>query len=79
MATQAVNRIRAKCSSALTLRKFLESPVIADIARHIEAEQRTAEETKMLQLLESVKQLTADEAGALIKGHKEAQKSQVTQ
>ena len=79
MATQAVNRIRAKCSSTLTLRKFLESPVIADIARQIEAEQRDAEETKILQLLESVKQLTADEAAALIKGHKEAQKSQATQ
>lgn len=77
MATQAVNRIREKCASTLTLRKFLESPVIADLASHIEAEQQLAEDTKMLQLLESVKQLTANEAGALIKGHKEAQKTEV--
>ena len=74
MATQAVNRIREKCASKLSLRKFLESPVIADLARHIEAEQQLAEETKMRQLLESVKQLSADQAGALIK---EAHKTQV--
>ena len=77
MATQAVNRIREKCASKLSLRAFLESPVIAALARHIEAEQQLAEETKMRQLLESVKQLTADQAGVLLKGHKDAQKSQV--
>ena len=67
MATQAVNRIREKCASRLSLRNFLESPVIADLARHIEAEQQLAEDAKMLQLLESVKKLTTDEAGALLK------------
>lgn len=72
MATQAVNRIREKCGSKLSLRKFLAAPVIADLARHIEAEQQLAEETKMRQLLESVQQLTADQAGVLIKGRKEA-------
>jgi surfactin family lipopeptide synthetase C len=78
LATQAVNRIREKCTTELSLRTFLESPVIADLARHIEAEQELAEEDmKMLRLLESVKQLTADEAGTLIKGHKEAQKAQI--
>ena len=71
MATQAVNRIREKCASKLTLRTFLSSPVIADIARHIEAEQQLAEDTKMLQLLESVKQLTADQAGALLQNKRE--------
>jgi amino acid adenylation domain-containing protein len=76
MATQAVNRIREKCGSKLSLPKFLASPVIADLARHIEAEQQLAEETKMRKLLESVKQLTADQAGVLIKGHKETQETQ---
>lgn len=68
LAMRAANRVREKCLTELPLPSFFESPTVAGVARYVEAARRESEEgPKMLRLLESVKQLSADEASALLR------------
>jgi amino acid adenylation domain-containing protein len=74
LATQAVNRMREKGIAEISLRTFLEWPTIADLARHIETEQQQAEAgPKVLELIESIKQLSAEETGVLLRSKRDRQ------
>ena len=74
LATQAVNRMRQKGIAEISLRTFLEWPTVADLARHIETQQQQAEaDPKVLELIESVKQLSAEEAGVLLRNKRDRQ------
>jgi acyl carrier protein len=67
LATQVVNRIRHACAVDLPLRRFFESPTVAELAESLEGERQPVhrDDDKIARLLQSVKGLQDDEARTL--------------
>ncbi|HEX5601785.1 MAG TPA: phosphopantetheine-binding protein, partial [Pyrinomonadaceae bacterium] len=69
LATQVINKLRQSYSVELPLRTIFESPTIAGLAKQVELAQKQGEDDadKMAQIIQKIKNLSADEVAAEMK------------
>jgi amino acid adenylation domain-containing protein len=73
LALQALNRMREQCGVDLPLRSFFDAPTVAAMAQQADAARDVEDEgQRLFQLLEQVRQLTPDEAGAMLRRKRES-------